>query len=594
MKKGIFVALSAVALFGLVLTGCEPTVTSSSTTTTSGGNQQTSSQTSSQGTTSTEPTPTVMGVADVLDWDLQNNCPTYDGDLVTFEEVTVLDKLEGSIYVQQVLGQTIGDLASIQIFCDNPDDFKNGNVVNATGTIGTDDGRIVLLDAEVTKVADGEEYMFYYFPDYTRSSHDSYATRFTSGVPVQGTFEVATAPTTIVGGESQTFYVVFPGEDTDTENPMNYFLMPVHIPANLTAREVQLLNITLSSIKAGDFINAVWCLHYSATEGVGFLLSSMTTQLMSKIDSSSITGIFDGENRGTDVVDYLPSFLLPEELAYMPSDLGHADVYSFYVDDSLYDASSNYSFNIIAYTYSTTQMSGTPTVFNHYVELFTAVPGLTGFAADASTYVFFNADSTFRVLIVEELADVLIQVSTSNPTLITGTNSGEVYAYYDQAVNSYVSDGTIDLGLADGETFTTALPIFDNMALDTVSYYNQTDLDRRNEQTYLNAEIPLLSETFNIWYMATGSDENEMRDIIYDAFDALEAMLYEEGFVAGTTVLLQTSTGQYGSAAFNADTNELVLLGTLNAMFNIGWFYIVLEVLVVDESLSSTVFTPAA
>ena len=106
MKKKIFLTLAVAALSAVGLAGCQPTDVSSSNGTTTG------SDTSSQ-----PDAPEVVSVIDVLSWNSQTNQAQSQGDWVTFEDVIVLSKIDGGLYVMQQ-DQT---LDPIQIFVENED-----------------------------------------------------------------------------------------------------------------------------------------------------------------------------------------------------------------------------------------------------------------------------------------------------------------------------------------------------------------------------------------------------------------------------------------------------------------------------------------
>lgn len=597
MKKKIFLTLAVAALSAVGLAGCQPTDVSSSNGTTTG------SDTSSQ-----PDAPEVVSVIDVLSWNSQTNQAQSQGDWVTFEDVIVLSKIDGGLYVMQQ-DQT---LDPIQIFVENEDDYELGNILDVTGYVGTFEDRVVLENATATKTSDGVPNFYYYAVN--RATFEIFGTRLLSGAPFGITLELTSAPGTLKVGESKTFYVTFPGEDHDnsaeTGNPFNYFVMPVYVPGNLTAREVLLFNQTYASLQEGDLIDGYFLFHWKNGQA-GFLFSDLSLDFcysLSAEDYANAGYVFKGEGAGSKLSQSMSSFFLSPESDYIPTDLGNEDVYSYVVDDTSYGGSQGgYLVSVNAYTYNTSYTSTSleepqeTTVFEDYVALFTSIEGMIPGSTDTGYAEFYSEESSLVLGVQEAPGYVILYLQTENPTIFTGSNLQEVVVAYEDVINSYITDGSINLGLAEGTTFDSALPAsLDSLPMEGVELGQQSTLSRRNEGAYLNQDMAIIQESFANYYYTNDATQEATLATLREAFDVFQELILDEstGFVLGTSSLfmMQDSQGNQFPAdvAFNETTNELVLLSGLSGRYGTGVFSLEFDVYVFDESLiTDEVFTPA-
>ncbi len=578
MKKNILKSLAVSVLAVVALAGCTTNADSSSVDVTS---------------TSTETGPTVTTISDVLVWDSDNNQPDAIGAYVTFQNVTVIGNLEESVYVMQVDSA----IYSIQVFIEGYDNsYTVGNEINVTGTIGTVEGRIVLLDA-VAELVDEGDFSFYYYATY-RSYFDSLVSRTLSGTVLGVTLQLAEDVGILTYGESKTFYVTFPGEDTDTDNVYNYFLMPVYVPATLTRTEVLTFNQYFASLQAGDAISGYFNYHYINGES-GFLFSDIALAYAGETSVS----VFTDDDRGTAIMSAVESYVIGDEAAFMPESIAVDTIYSYYLDDYYYEDYGQFS--IMAYTYNTSLITGstTSTAFSELVSYFQNIDGLEEYTNDGTYAEYYPVEGSagdIAIGIEETMCYIEIVIITGNPSIIAGGSFDSLFSNYESAVNSYIASGrlTID-GYTGDSDWQTALPDFENeITVDDNAYpYGLTYLDRTDETTYLGYEnggvsYSSLLETFTIWYYTddTTSDATltTLRSAFYELADVLdEAEGWEQGY---TGVYYSTTTGAYYTAYGNSTTNEVVMTDVVSGRYGTGIMALMIEVWVVDEAAWDNIF----
>ena len=253
---------SLIGLFGLaalVITGCTP-VTSSSETPSSEipSSETTPSESSSElpsseveseqpsestGDSSSEEPAVTLTIAAALEIDAQPPYTfTYIGERIRIEDATLTTILGEKAFIQQALGETVADLANLEIHvADWGECTGTRQIVTVEGTLADVGGHAVLEDAVIVSAESGDTGT-YYWPGVDRSKWDGSFNRTFHGYWFTANVQLASIPTTVVAGTAQTFQVVFPGEDNDATNPNNTFLIDVTIPAEITENEATYIN----------------------------------------------------------------------------------------------------------------------------------------------------------------------------------------------------------------------------------------------------------------------------------------------------------------------------------------------------------------
>lgn len=164
--------------------------------------------------------------------------------------------------------------------------------VTVTGTIKNVNGRPVLangtieVDAETNYGGNG-----YLAPDYmSRSYWDGYwGGRASSGALAEGIFQLASVPEEVSTSKGSSFYIVFPGENTDGSDEENEYLIPVVIEDGVSQTVADSVNGFFNGVDAnndgdyededdtaphsvGDFVDVMGFLRYDNEQT--FLLES--------------------------------------------------------------------------------------------------------------------------------------------------------------------------------------------------------------------------------------------------------------------------------------------------------------------------------
>lgn len=252
MNKNLLKIL-AISAMALAAGACHPNKPSSSS----------SSSSSSAG-------PEEVSFGEVLDLDTEGNWALLN------QRVVVKGLAVGGAYGNTIIGSgstgdTVGTLVGFEIqprvmptFTETSgalSAYGYGAEIDVEATVTDVNGRVVLADADVTVVSERHYEngsstggaSISYWPDVTRSGFDSVLGRKMSGVLIEGTYQLASIPT-FTAGEASDFYVVFPGEDLDLEDPENLSPIHVQIPAGVADASVQLLQTYFANKKVGDFV----------------------------------------------------------------------------------------------------------------------------------------------------------------------------------------------------------------------------------------------------------------------------------------------------------------------------------------------------
>ena len=169
--------------------------------------------------------------------------------------------------------------------------------VNVKGTLTDVNGRPVLkngsveinseayYDGEGNRTADGSQMSCGYY-DLTnhmdeealleeRDEWNGHFGRSASGVFIEAVFQVASKPTSFSADEASSFYLVFPGENTDGADEENEYRIYAELPAGLTRN----VKSNAAGAQAGDKIPAYqWYENFFGTLSVGdyVLVDAMT------------------------------------------------------------------------------------------------------------------------------------------------------------------------------------------------------------------------------------------------------------------------------------------------------------------------------
>ncbi len=291
------------------------------------------------------------------------------GQKVQLENVCLQGKYGNTWVVGGATGETIGTLCGAQV------DIKGkvpelegsgwGADVTVKGTVTDVGGRIVLADAKVVVNServyneDRTEYEgglpVYECPaEYNdRSLWNELLGRAKSGAMFPGYFQIASLPDELVAGQDTVFEVVFPGENTDGEDPDNYSLITVNVPGSVNEKGIENFNKFFfeegKEKKAGDWVAIDAPLQYDLEKngGMGYVLDSWGCQVIEDVEeedrveilsswdqvNEKVKGYFDEEN----IVDLKGATTTVEgETVPDPEDKLNAP-FSYLIDDSMID-----------------------------------------------------------------------------------------------------------------------------------------------------------------------------------------------------------------------------------------------------------------
>ena len=184
----------------------------------------------------------------------------YDGRIF----LQYYDDEDGTVYLSNVFGLEV-ELADGEKL---PEGLAYTDKVNVSGTVHyeSDNGRVILKDAKITKVGEGEK-VNYYFPLERAYFDRYYNTAQYNGMNVRGQFQIADMPEEVTD-EGATLKVVFPGEDirledVTNEDFTNYYLMDLKIPAGLDEDQLDSINDILADTEVGGGLNGVFEIRYN-------------------------------------------------------------------------------------------------------------------------------------------------------------------------------------------------------------------------------------------------------------------------------------------------------------------------------------------
>lgn len=268
--------------------------TSSEQGTSEGGTSESGSDTSESGSdsdssqggsdTSEAEVPTLYSIGEILSLDADNQWE-HLGELVQVEELAVQGIYGNTIIGGTALGETVDTLRGLEIDCEELPTFEKGSGwganITATGRLADVGGRAVLEDAVVTVVSERESdgqgsytggLPVYQWPAVymNRANFDQYMGRKLSGIYLNGLFQIASMPEEVTPEQGTDFYVVFPGENLDTEDLDNYSLINVHVPEGLTQNSADAFNAFFAEKAVADFLIFDGCGQYDMEQNLGY------------------------------------------------------------------------------------------------------------------------------------------------------------------------------------------------------------------------------------------------------------------------------------------------------------------------------------
>lgn len=234
---------------------------------------------------SIEELPTLYSIGEILSLDADNQWE-HLGELVQVEELAVQGIYGNTIIGGTALGETIDTLRGLEIDCAELPTFEKGSGwganITATGRLADVGGRAVIEDAVVTVVSEreyneqGTSYTgglpVYQWPAVymNRANFDQYMGRKLSGIYLNGLFQIASMPEEVTPEQGTDFYVVFPGENLDTEDLDNYSLINIHVPEGLTQGSADAFNAFFAEKAVADFLMFDGCGQYDMEQNLGY------------------------------------------------------------------------------------------------------------------------------------------------------------------------------------------------------------------------------------------------------------------------------------------------------------------------------------
>lgn len=267
----------------------------------SGQDSSSQSESQSEESSSEEPSSEVIedvgevGIGEILDLDANNQWNLL-GKKMTIKNLVVQGKYGNTIIGGTAVGEYISDLRGLQIDCAEFPTFEVGSGwgadITATGILADVNGRAVLTEAEVTvnseRVYNEERTSYegglpvYMFPaTYNdRSTWDQLMGRNMSGIYLGGTYQLAEVPEEITPETETQFYCTYPGEYLDVDDPDNYSIITLNVPAGLSQAACDAFNTYFADKEVGDFFCFEGTGQYDAVDnlGYGLLVDSWAAQ----------------------------------------------------------------------------------------------------------------------------------------------------------------------------------------------------------------------------------------------------------------------------------------------------------------------------
>lgn len=581
MKKSLLVGFSALLLATTVLAGCNP---SSST-------SQPSSDSSD--TSTTQPSVKVVQVGDINQIDFETRKSVLDGEVVKVEGVIVSAVLDGSFNVQeQVLTDNQNPLRHLEVL--GTHEVDHATKVNVTGTVSMNKGHICLADATVEKVAsDPNETGIYNYINFSRAAYDASSSMIANGnvyngVVVPASYELPS----LTLGKGATIQVTFPGEDNDTTNEENPFIVDLVIPSIVSQNAVNRWNRDIvpavAKLKEKAGINIFTSIYYNEgsaqliLDDFGLLAGSSAGYATAVVEVEGVYKTFAEAS-----TEYLPEYILPSGLSLFPT-LDDENAFSFVVDSSLYlDYMEQFGglLTITVPSYNTADLLTT------YVNAFTASENWDSAGEQDGYYFFVTKDQSMVVVLGDQFHNVMIEIHNYNPTILVSEGAGSasaVFSEYQNLIRSYESAQIVNLGTVteEGQESTWTSKLVDPTEVLTANEAEvyATSLFRSEEESKL--EEKQVVETLQVLFTLKNAGK------LQTLWSAYLSEFANNGF---TSVVLGTDEeGKEVLGLFNATTRELVEAGLYGTGLE-GLYAVVLKVSVLDSSLPNPPApTPAA
>ena len=271
------------------------------------GKGSSSGEQSSGSESSSEPGPQIQEVTlgEVFEYDSSKKDFNLSGEEVLLKQLCVYARWGNTLIVGVPYseGGSILSLQGVEVELDAQPDWKGETLgryanVDAQGTVTNVNGRPVLKNASITINAeaqydadgnridnDGAFSAAYWSTSVTiRDYWDEYLGRSLSGILMEGIFQFASEPAEVTTSTSTDFKVVFPGENTDGEDPDNEYLINVHVPQGLSEDAVAAYNSKIAGHHAGDFIDMMAMSRFDTSKrGMGFVLDNYWTRYAKEV-----------------------------------------------------------------------------------------------------------------------------------------------------------------------------------------------------------------------------------------------------------------------------------------------------------------------
>ena len=300
MKKNLLKILALCAIASVSFSGCFGNRSNGSKSSSEQGSSESEPESSESETSSSEsssepePVAEVISLAEAFEYDTIDREFVKAGQLVKLQQLCVYARWGHTIIVgvPYVAGGSILSLQGIEVEMDAQPDWKgvtNGRYANVDveGTLVNVNGRpvlqggVVTINAEAKYDDDGNRdendgaFSAAYWPTSVtiRDYWDQYLGRSMSGILMEGIFQFASAPAAITAETETDFKIVFPGENTNGEDPDNEYLINVHVPKGLNETSVAFYNSFFVGKQAGDFVDMMAMTRFDMSKkGMGYVL----------------------------------------------------------------------------------------------------------------------------------------------------------------------------------------------------------------------------------------------------------------------------------------------------------------------------------
>lgn len=531
---------------------------------------QSQSESSSESPSSSDPSSsedipaTLYDISEILTLDAENQWE-HLGEKVRVEGLVCQGLYGNTIIGGAAIGEKITDLRGLQIDCAELPVFEKSTgwaaLFNVEGTLADVNGRAVVQNAvvEVTseRTAEGGGGSVYYWPaEYmNRGYWDQYLGRNMSSAMIEGVFQLASVPEQITEEQGTSFYVVFPGENLDTEDIDNYSLINVKVEDGMSAAGVKAFNEFFAEKQVGDFATIFASGRYDSVEnfGYGLVIESFASRFLE--EPAEKPEIFNTWADLTAVVN--------EHFAEPLPDFGDDRVFSYTYEVGaattvikeeyvLVEDKENANCATINYNYKAADGEAIVNFFVGKLETLGWVEGTGDF------------EGVYTLTVEEKVVGELIIASASETGLSyyyiaagkTAEPTAETYATFDELVAAYEATAAVRVG----EGFESAL-------VDSVPTANEYILDKSYED----------------------SNKEEYDEGVYDY---IITFAFNDAITAETvTADYQTALGEAGfvpamlgngydfEGLYNKTTGEIVVFVGANAEKQ----QLTIEVLALDE-----------